>query len=420
MKKVICLLIIVLMCGMLAIPAMAAPEEPVITMQPQSPKYPEYSVAVYTVKATGTNLTVTWYIEWNGTTYNASQIGGTMQPWEVYAGEGYGAVKNDNNTFSFIFEGIEAELNGAKIWCVIEDGHNDVTSQTAYITVGDYSTPPEIISIPSEITVKQGEFAEIRCVARSGSQDQLEFLWYETDTGYMQDIRAVNRGAETSDYLFCDTSAVGTRYYVCGISTSAGGAAYSSVVAVHVVANTAAPEEPTILTQSLPNATVGEQYAFQLQCSDPAAEFFPYYNPGSQNDLEDGSWLGLSVDGWLMGTPAKAGTYGFSVCVMGAGGEDHCAYTLTVVEADSPEVTEPTAPLPSEVTEPEQEGATSQPIEETKPDPSESEQETEHTAEEKQSKKQKQEQLPWWVLALVGLGAAGIGVGVAVILIKKK
>ena len=47
----------------------AAPDAPEIILQPQSPCYPEYSVAMYTVKASGTNLSATWYMEWQGQTY---------------------------------------------------------------------------------------------------------------------------------------------------------------------------------------------------------------------------------------------------------------------------------------------------------------------------------------------------------------
>lgn len=245
MKKVISLLLIVLLCGMLAVPALAAPEGPVITMQPQSHYYSEYSVAIYTVKATGTNLTATWYIEYQGKTYNASQIGGSMQPWEAYAGESYGAKKLDNNTFCFVFEGIGEELSGAEIWCEIEDGHYNVVSQVGHITVGNYGSPPEILSIPASITVKRGEEAEIRCVAKSSDGSQLNFLWYETGTGKFQDMQAIDRGAETGDYMFCDTRTVGTRYYVCGITTSGGGMAYSSMVEVTVVENTANPPAET-------------------------------------------------------------------------------------------------------------------------------------------------------------------------------
>ena len=123
MRKTFCLMLLVIMCCMLTIPAMAASEEPVITLQPQSPNYPEYSVAIYTVKAEGTNLQATWYMEWLGKIYTISDIGGAMQDWEPYAGESYGARKLDDNTFAFIFEGIEYDLDGAYIWCVIEDGH---------------------------------------------------------------------------------------------------------------------------------------------------------------------------------------------------------------------------------------------------------------------------------------------------------
>ena len=39
-------------------------------------------------------------MEWNGTTYNISQVGGSIQPWEAYAGETYGATEPDAHTFS--------------------------------------------------------------------------------------------------------------------------------------------------------------------------------------------------------------------------------------------------------------------------------------------------------------------------------
>lgn len=234
MRKTFCLMLFVLMCCMLTIPATAASEEPVITLQPQSPNYPEYSVAVYTVKAEGTNLKATWYMEWLGKTYTISDVGGAMQDWEPYAGESYGARKLDDNTFAFVFEGIEYDLDGAYIWCVIEDGHYSVTSQKNRISVGNENMPPEIVSIPSEMTVEQGDLAEIRCVAKTTDGSQLSFLWYETDTGKREDIRAVNRGTETADYLICETDNVGTRNYICLVTSANGGMTYSSVVTVTV------------------------------------------------------------------------------------------------------------------------------------------------------------------------------------------
>lgn len=143
MRKTVCLLLAVLMSCLLAMPAMAAPEGPVITLQPQSPNYPHYSVAIYTVKAEGTNLQATWYMEWLGKTYTISDIGGAIEEWEAFAGESYGARKVDDNTFIFVFEGIERDLDGGYIWCVIEDGHYAVTSQKSRICVGSEKMPPE-------------------------------------------------------------------------------------------------------------------------------------------------------------------------------------------------------------------------------------------------------------------------------------
>ena len=59
-------------------------------------------MAIYTVKVSGTNLSATWYMEWLGDTYTISDIGGSIQPWEGYAGESYGARKLDDNTFAYI------------------------------------------------------------------------------------------------------------------------------------------------------------------------------------------------------------------------------------------------------------------------------------------------------------------------------
>lgn len=405
MKKVISLCLILILCAALTVPALAAQEELVITMQPCSPNYPEYSVAIYTVKASGSNLRAFWYISYEGQTYNASQIGGSMQPWEAYAGESYGAKQLDANTFCFVFEGIEKELNGARIWCVIEDGHHDVVSREAYITVGNYATPPEIVDVPAQITVQKGSQAEIRCIARSNGNGQLGFLWYETSTGNLPEIQAVNRGTEDNDTLFCDTSSVGTRYYICGISTTEGGQAYTGAVEVKVVEKTATAEIPKIQTQTLPDAMVGTQYSIRLQCTDPEAEFFAYYNPGTPNDLEEGSWLGLSADGWLMGTPTQAGTYQFTVCAMGTGGEDYASYTLNVVEADTPDATEPATEPDTTATEP------TAPASNDTCTPS---------AENKTQEEPHKEGIAWWVLVLVGLGAAAIGVGAAILLNKKK
>ena len=430
MKRALSVFLCLLLVCLLTVPVLAAPAEPVITMQPQSPNYPNYSVAMYTVKVSGTNLSAIWYMDWQGTTYTISDIGGSMQAWEPYAGEAYGARKLDSNTFSFIFEGIEEELNGASIWCVIEDGHYSITSQKAQVMVGNSSTPPTIVSIPAGLTVKQGEAAEIRCVCQAPAGTQLSYVWYETHTGRLQDIQAINRGTETSDYLFCDTNSTGTRYYVCMIETSAGGVAYSSVVPVTVTENPQADPLPEITTKSLPEAEAGTAYSAQLRCSDPNAEFSIFYNPGKANDFNK-TGLTLSNSGLISGTPTAAGSYGFCVCAAGAGGEDYMVYTLTVREAEKQEVTEPTEP--EETTEPTTSTEPSKPADtspaETKPastDPAESTPGVPTTGSTPDSNAKT---FPWLVVGLIVAAVLGIAV-VAVVcvvviilvvkLIKKK
>lgn len=295
MKKVISLLLMVVLLSMLAVPVLAASNEPVITLQPQTPNYPEYSVARYIVKATGTNLSATWYMEWEGKTYEISKTGGSVQPWEAYAGETYGAEKLDDNTFTYFFGGIEHNLNGATIWCVIEDGHHDVTSQKAYINLGNPADPPEILEIAAKLSAEQGEKVQIKCVARSTDDTQLGYIWYETTTGKMEDIQAIERGTEIGDTLTCDSGKVGTRYYVCAVNTSAGAICYSNVIPVVITEKkqaepTTAATEPTVSTQTT-EPTIGTQTTeptADTQTTEPTSESqnatIPTTEPSTQTE----------------------------------------------------------------------------------------------------------------------------------------
>lgn len=250
MKKFFPCFICLLLLFCLVMPVSAAGEEPQITLQPQNYHYPQYSVAIYTVKATGTNLHATWFLEYEGITYNISDITNGTEPWEGYAGEAYGPIEGDSNTFGWFFGGIGEELSGAEIWCVIEDGHYDVTSQRAIITVQGSVMPPEILQLPASLSVSRGDEAELRCIAKPNDDSQLIFQWYESASGKLQDIRAID--GENTDYMFCDTQTVGTRYYVCCVTSTAGGMVYSSVVPVTVAAS---PEVAPTTTQEATSPT---------------------------------------------------------------------------------------------------------------------------------------------------------------------
>ncbi len=412
MKKISSLLLVVILCGLLVIPALAAPAEPQITLQPQNYTYPQYGVAVYTVKLTGTNLHATWYLEYEGKTYNLSDNSNGIEPWESYAGETYGPMEEGPNTFSWFFGGIEAGLNGAEIWCVIEDGHYDVTSARAIITVQGDVLPPEILQMPPSLTVNQGAEAEVRCVAKTQSGGQLSFQWYETSTGKLQDIRAID--GEECDFLLCSTKEIGTRYYVCCVTETNGGRAYSSVLPVTVTAPTAPPVEETVITtETLPEAVAGESYSATIAFTGADATIAVSYNPGAGNDFEK-TGLTLSADGKLSGVPKTPGTYEFAVCAAGAGGEDYGVFKL-VVNAPAENPTETTAQTQpeTEATEPE---ATDAFAEDSAP----TTMPVQTTGQAEKDPEPSDDGISWWMIGVVAVVALGTGAGAAVLLLKKK
>lgn len=254
MKKLTAIILTAILLLALSLPAMAV-ESPEIVMQPQNRQFPEYSTATYSVKAVGENLSAYWYIEFEEQTYCLSDNHNGIEPWEGFAGESYGGYSEDD-TFSWFFGGIEAGLNGAKIWCVIEDGHNDVRSDIAIITVCDGAMPPEIIDFPASVTATVGDEAGVRCLAKSSDDSQLSYTWYETSTGKLQDIKALE-GEDGGDFLKIDTQKPGTRFFVCGIFSSSGGITYSSVLPVTVkAASSEAPDDTSEPTEGA-DGTIG-------------------------------------------------------------------------------------------------------------------------------------------------------------------
>lgn len=428
MKRTLTAIMTVLLVCLFAVPVLAA-TEPVITQQPQNPDYPEYSDAEYSVTVYGEYLNCTWYLNYEGTEYNISDVVAGIQPWEPYAGETYGSFEETNGkstTFTFHFGGIGKELSGSYIYAEIEDGHFVVTSDKAYINVTDGSGQPPKVNVPAGIEVFKGDVVDLYCSATAPGGATLSYTWYETSSGELFDIVAINRGAEVKDTLRCDTSSYGTRYYVCAVTTSDGGSAYTSVIPVTVIEKQATGEPPEIITNSLPEATVGQYYTVKLDCTGPDAAFSIYENPGKANDFGK-TGLNLTQHGEIEGTPTEAGTYTFTVCAVGENGEGYMTYTLTVKEAE----TEPTEPSESEKPAEPDVSVSTEPTDETSDEPTEvpeeSMQETEvsdnteqNTEPDKADEEQESTGMPWWGILLIAVAAAGVGVVGTVLAVNKK
>ena len=330
------MLAVLLFCVQLPV---AAKQEPVITRQLQNFTYPDCAYAEYSVTVNGSNLRCFWYLKYEGKTYNISDMTNGNEPWEYYAGETYGPTESKNGsfvTFTYFFGGIESPLDGAEIYPVIEDGHFEVIGDSAIISIKENAAMPPKLAVPAGMEVFKGANLDLYCDASPNTGSPLSYLWYETKTGKLRDIIAINKGAEVSDTLHCDTSSVGTRYYVCMVTTEEGGSAYSSVIPVKVIEQPAI-DPPTIKSASVPDAKAGQDYYFKLDCSDPDAVFSIWYDPGKANDF-DSTGLSLTQHGELEGTPRTAGVFYFTVMASNDGGEGYQRLKLTVAEGTTIEL----------------------------------------------------------------------------------
>ncbi len=238
------LLVFILMLSM-ATPVFAAGEIE-ITRQPQNSVFPENASAYWTVEATGDDLVYDWFIVYEGVAYNTVTSFTENHPWqEGVTGDGYG--RNDVGN-GFFINGIGSALDGAEIYCVVSNGTDSVTSQSAYISVGGEKYPPQL-TVPASVTIEKDEILKLHCAAQAADGDKIgSYTWYETASGELKDIVAIGAKEgqpEENPILVCDTTQTRTRYYVCYVETDLGGRAYSSVIPVIVTEKTVSAETST-------------------------------------------------------------------------------------------------------------------------------------------------------------------------------
>ena len=265
MKTFTAFLMITLLAAAMLVPVSAA-EKPVITLQPQNCVYPEFASALWSVGATGENLSYDWYIVYNGTAYRTADALAENHPWlNGVTGSGYGSNEAGD---TFFVEGIGSALDGALIYCVVSNEAGSVTSESAYISVNGKKSPPQL-KVPASVTVEQETVVKLFCEAEASGDDSVSsYAWFETPTGQLKDIVAIGSYGgqpEENPVLVCDTSTPGTRYYVCYVMTKLGGVAYSSVIPVTVTEKTVVTRPTTSggsdvtdpQTTSVPDGTSG-------------------------------------------------------------------------------------------------------------------------------------------------------------------
>ena len=105
------------------------------------------------------------------------------------------------------------------------------------------------------------------------------------------------------------------------------------------------PTIPEITTTQLPNAVVGQEYYFQLECTDPDVTYSLF-----RSSLPDG--LNLTQHGEIEGTPTKEGMWYVVIMATPEAGEDYAntaQFEFYVVE-DGPDYTIEIIQLPKKLT----------------------------------------------------------------------
>lgn len=237
------IILLILVLSFLLPASVLATDKIEIIHQPQNMIFPEHASANWSVEATGDGLAYEWFIVYKGIAYNTAESFDENHPWQVgVVGDGYG--RNDIGN-AFFINGIGSALDGAEIYCVISNKTGSVTSQRAHISVGGQSLPPRL-KVPAAVTIKKDKILKLLCDAEAFEGDDIKsYTWYETDTGALKDIVAIGaQDGQPEEYpiLVCDTTMLGTRYYVCCVETNLGGKAYSSVIPVTVIEGSELPD----------------------------------------------------------------------------------------------------------------------------------------------------------------------------------
>ena len=323
------------------ITAVSADEGIKLSKNPQNAVWPEDSTATYSVEAEGTDLSYEWHLIVDGIDHALSDFTSEKEPYPAWASEAMGVLGTDKNVFSFV--GILKAADGNGIYCEISNGKTSVKSQTAIIQVsdpvssGETAMPPQL-TVSAAVNVEagyNGGLLKLACHAYSDSDEDYSYQWYETSSGLLFDIMAID--GETDPILVLSTADAGTHYYVCLVSSENGGRAYSSVIPVNVLARDDTEEEEVVSISI-------------LQMPDKVT-----YKPGDKVDLKGlkvriTTTLGFADTTDVSLFKAEPEIIGENTVSITISYEDQ--FDVFPVEVDFPEPTPTTVPTPEPTAEP--------------------------------------------------------------------
>ena len=195
-------------------------------------------------------------------------------------------------------------------------------------------------------TVTVDEIATGESIFDNGSDSELEayleghiqYFWMRNDSYYADGPSITIREEDRGCQFYC----IGAMYSDDD-HTQQFGSIYSATFSVPNTIDP--PTYPEITTTELPNAVVGQEYYFQLECTDPDVHYSLF-----RSSLPDGMYL--TQHGEIEGTPTETGFWYVVIMATPEAGEDYAntaQFEFYVVE-DGPDYTIEVIELPRKTT----------------------------------------------------------------------
>ena len=195
-------------------------------------------------------------------------------------------------------------------------------------------------------TVEVDEGATLLSCYNNGTSDiynaylegDVQYYWMRNDSYYADGPSITIREEDRGCSFYCLAAIYGDEDHIQQIGTI-----YSD--SFFVPNDLVEPEFPEITTDYLPNAVVGQEYYFQLECTDPDVHYSLF-----RSSLPDGMYL--TQHGEIEGTPTETGMWYVVIMATPEAGEDYATtaeFEFYVVE-DGPDYTLEIMRLPDKLT----------------------------------------------------------------------
>lgn len=207
--------------------------EPEVTWDPQSRCFPAGSDAVYSVTASGRELSFSWSMEFNGTTYDITEQKDALMAAGLSAYCSDIRTEDEKNRSRLIISGVKEGIDSiygkfTKVYCVVSNPRASAFSNNAYVLVGPKGIPypPEIYIKPVAAFIASDIVPKVACDVFEEEGAEYHYQWYEIEQGKLEYAMAVMY-ADDSPILIPDFAKQYTDY-ICMVTVTKNGVSADS------------------------------------------------------------------------------------------------------------------------------------------------------------------------------------------------